>query len=61
MNALFDNYLIMYMKWDYTAVEEWNTRYFKLYYNWKPIFVVWKNPTLFSLRFILDMWFEELK
>lgn len=51
--------VIMYIKWDYTAVENWDTRYFRLFYNWKPIF--WDQWTLFSLRFILDMWFEEIK
>lgn len=51
----------MYMKWDYTAVDQNHSNYYKMYYNGKPIFVQWNwQQVLFSIRFILDMGFKEM-
>ena len=57
----------MYQKWDYTAVEIKSIdNYFHLYYNGRSFFFSPRDfkehdVPVFSLRFILDMWFKEVK
>lgn len=50
----------MYEKWEYTAVEVWDSNYFHIYYNWKPMMSMWNHRPAFSLHFILAMWFTEI-
>ena len=42
-----------YTKWEYKAIEDWDTNYFTLYYKNRKLF--WENRV--SLCFIKDMWF----
>lgn len=46
----------VYVKWDYKAIEDWDTNYFFLYYQDRKLF--WDNKV--SLCFIKDMWFEQV-